>query len=183
MAHARCVPRLTPVVFHFSEDPTITEFVPHVAKTADDPRPLVWAVGEDRVPDYWFPRQCPRAMAWVLPTTTEEDRRYLLGPGSHRRVHAVEYRWLDRIAGCELFRYTLPADTFELVVGDAPHAYVSQAAVAPLGPPDPLPPLLELHERARIQLRVLDNLWPWWDKVVETTLGHSGVRLANARPR
>jgi hypothetical protein len=43
--------------------------------------------------------------------------------------------------------------------------------------------LLELHERARIQLRVLDNLWPWWDDVTTTTLGHSGIRLANANPR
>jgi hypothetical protein len=33
------------VVFHFSEDPTITEFIPRVAKTAVDHRPLVWAVG------------------------------------------------------------------------------------------------------------------------------------------
>ncbi|WP_408954214.1 DUF6886 family protein [Kribbella solani] len=26
----------------------------------------------DRAPDYWFPRQCPRTMAWVGPSTTPE---------------------------------------------------------------------------------------------------------------
>ena len=171
------------VVFHFSEDPAIKEFTPHVARTAADPRPLVWAVGQDRVPDYWFPRQCPRAMAWVTPGTTEQDRRYLLGPGRHRRVHAVEYRWLERITTCKLFCYSLPADSFELIKGEAPHAYISKMTVRPLGAPKALPPLLELHERARVQLRLLDNLWPWWDEVVGTSLGYSGIRLANAHPR
>lgn len=78
------------VVFHFSEGPTITEFIPRVAKTAVDHRPLVWAVDADRGADYWFPRQCPRAMAWAVPDTTDDDRRYVLGPGGYRRVHAVE---------------------------------------------------------------------------------------------
>ncbi|HEX5400705.1 MAG TPA: hypothetical protein VFX16_00230 [Pseudonocardiaceae bacterium] len=27
-----------------------------------------------RSPDYWFPRHCPRAMAWVVASTTDEDR-------------------------------------------------------------------------------------------------------------
>jgi hypothetical protein len=52
-------------VLHFSEDPAIEVFRPHVAATSRQPTPYVWAVGHDRAPDYWFPRQCPRAMAWV----------------------------------------------------------------------------------------------------------------------
>lgn len=171
------------IVFHFSEDPTITEFVPHVAATASDPRPLVWAVDGARCPDYWFPRDCPRAMAWVGPATSEADRLGVLGPGSHHRVHGIEYRWLDRLASTQVFRYQLPAGSFAPVDGPAPHAYVSESAVVPLGAPDPLPPLLELHERSRIQLRVMDTLWPWWDAVCASTLGFSGIRLANARPR
>jgi hypothetical protein len=43
--------------------------------------------------------------------------------------------------------------------------------------------LLRLHEQAGIQLRVLPNLWPFWDAVVASTLGFSGIRLRNARPR
>jgi hypothetical protein len=171
------------VVFHFSEDPTITEFVPHVAATAKDPRPLVWAVDGARSPDYWFPRQCPRAMAWLVDSTTDEDRRTVLGPGPHRRVHAIEYRWLTRLATTQVFRYQLPAESFALVDGPVPHAYVSETTVVPIGPPDPLPSLLELHERSRIQLRVMDTLWPWWDEVCNSTLGFSGIRLVNARPR
>ncbi len=49
-------------VLHFSEDPAIKVFSPHVAKTAPESDPYVWAVSWHRAPDYWFPRQCPRAM-------------------------------------------------------------------------------------------------------------------------
>ena len=50
-------------VLHFSEDPTITVFEPHVARTARLPDAYVWAVDGAQAPSYWFPRQCPRAMA------------------------------------------------------------------------------------------------------------------------
>ena len=43
--------------------------------------------------------------------------------------------------------------------------------------------LLALHEQAGIQLRILPDLWPFWNKVTATTLGWSGIRLPNARPR
>jgi len=43
--------------------------------------------------------------------------------------------------------------------------------------------LLSLHEEAGIQLRVLPNLWDFWDAVIVSSLGFSGIRLRNARPR
>lgn len=66
-------------VLHFSEDPTITRFVPHVAATARQPEAYVWAVDAARAPSYWFPRQCPRAMAWAVPSTAQIDRDPILG--------------------------------------------------------------------------------------------------------
>ncbi|MDX6261950.1 MAG: hypothetical protein QOH84_3638 [Kribbellaceae bacterium] len=55
----------------FSEDPAIQVFRPHVAPTSSKTGAYVWVVGDDRAPDYWFPRQCPRAMAWVGPVPAE----------------------------------------------------------------------------------------------------------------
>jgi hypothetical protein len=55
--------------------------------------------------------------------------------------------------------------------------------VEPLGPPEPVGDLLKLHEEAGIQLRVLDNLWAFWDVVITSTVDFSGIRLRNARPR
>jgi hypothetical protein len=166
-------------VLHFSEDPTIEVFRPHVAATAQQPSPYVWAVGHDRAPDYWFPRQCPRAMAWAGPGTTPEDLARIIGPGSSPRVHVVEYAWLEAIRTVELYAYRLPAHSF--VEHDA--AVVATTEVVPLGPPERVGDLFALHAEAGIQLRVLPNLHAFWDEVITTTLEYSGIRLRNALPR
>ncbi|MET9247565.1 DUF6886 family protein [Nonomuraea sp. NPDC003709] len=167
-------------VLHFSEDPTIERFVPHVAPTSILTESYVWAVDRDRCPDYWFPRACPRAMAWVGPRTTEEDTARIVGAGCGDRVHAIEYGWLQALKDVRLYAYRLPADGFA-PIGDPPTAVVSTVAVTPLGPPERVGDLFELHEEAGIQLRVLPSLWPFWDEVIASTLEFSGIRLRNAR--
>jgi hypothetical protein len=170
-------------VLHFSEDPTITRFVPHVAPTARYAGAYVWAVDHDRCPDYWFPRQCPRAMVWTGPDTTAGDRDRILGAGGGERVHAIEYGWLESLRTVRLYAYRLPAQPFRPVSDGDPHALVCEEPVEPLGPPEPVGDLLRLHEAAGIQLRVLPNLWPFWDEVITSTVQFSGIRLRNARPR
>ncbi|MFG1644669.1 DUF6886 family protein [Amycolatopsis sp. NPDC049252] len=170
-------------VLHFSEDPAITRFVPHVAVTARQPEAYVWAVDAERAPDYWFPRQCPRAMAWATPSTADADRDRILGPGGGDRVHAIEYGWLEPMRSTRLFAYRLDASAFRPFGSPVSHALVATSEVVPLGPPEPVGDLLGLHEEAGIQLRVLPNLWPFVDAAAESTLGFSGIQLRNARPR
>ncbi|MGW4396814.1 DUF6886 family protein [Amycolatopsis nivea] len=136
-------------VLHFSEDPGITRFVPHVAATARQPQPYVWAVDSARCPDYWFPRQCPRARAWATPSTADADRERILGADD--RVHAVEYRWLDALRTAKLFAYRLPAARFRPFGEPVPNAWVATEPVEPLGPAEPVGDLLRLHEEAGIQ--------------------------------
>jgi hypothetical protein len=170
-------------VLHFSEDPTITRFEPHVAASARSPEAYVWAVNSARSPGYWFPRDCPRAMAWATPESTRADRDRVIGPGCGDRVHAVEYGWLEALRSVRLYAYRLPANAFRPYGTPVVSAHVSTRPVEPLGPPEPVGDLLALHDEHGIQLRVLNNLWPFWDAVVSTTLGFSGIRLRNARPR
>ena len=167
-------------VLHFSEDRTITEFVPHVARTATDPTAYVWAVGEQHAPSYWFPRQCPRAMAWSTPRTSDSDRLRVLGP-SAARVHMIEYGWLRRVQVAEVYAYRFSDAGFE-PYGDPsdPHAFVARRPVRPFGPPEPLGDLLALHQEAGIEVRLVDSLWPWWESVVTSSVGFSGIRLGNA---
>ena len=165
-------------VLHFSEDPTIRVFRPHVAPTALQPIAYVWAVGYDRAPDYWFPRQCPRAMAWLGPNTTAEDRARIIGDGSGTRVHAIEYGWLEALRTVELYAYRLPADSFE----ESEAAVVATTEVTPLGPPERVGDIFDLHAEAGIQLRVLPHLHDFWDAVIASTLEFSGIRLRNALP-
>ena len=165
-------------VLHFSEDPTITVFEPHVAATAKQPEPYVWAVDAERSPDYWFPRRCPRAMVWAVESTSEDDRERFLGDGD--RVHAVEYGWLEAMRTAEVYAYRLSAADFEPFGG---YCHVSTRTVRPLGPAERVGDLFALHEEAGIELRILPNLWPFWDRVTASSLGFSGIRLANACPR
>ncbi|WP_433087850.1 DUF6886 family protein [Dactylosporangium sp. CA-052675] len=169
-------------VLHFSEDPAIGRFAPHVAATAQQPEAYVWAVDAARAPDYWFPRQCPRAMAWAIETTTGTDRDRIAGAGCGPRVHAIEFAWLDAMRTTRLYAYRFAAASFR-PFGDHGHAHVAEEPVVPLGPAEPVGNLLDLHAEAGIQLRVLDDLWPFWDAVMASTMAFSGIRLRNARPR
>ncbi len=176
------LPRLGEVL-HFSEDPTITVFAPHVPLIAQHPTPYVWAVDAAQAPAYWFPRDCPRAMAWVRDVSDADDVARIIGPGGGERVHAVEYGWLDRMRTVELYAYRLPAATFTPVGEVWRHACVSRETVRPLGQPERVGDLFELHRVAGIQLRVLPHLHDFWDAVVASTLAYSGIRLRNALPR
>ncbi|MET0418657.1 MAG: DUF6886 family protein [Actinoplanes sp.] len=169
-------------VLHFSEDPTIALFEPHVAATAAQREAYVWAVGHDRAPDYWFPRQCPRALVWATANTTEADRERLIDAGGGTRVHVIEYAWWRAMCTTRLYAYRLPAAQFH-PIGDPPHAVVATEPVTPLGPAEPVGDLIDCHARAGIPMRLVDNLWPYWDRVIESTAGFSGIRLRNARPR
>lgn len=168
---------------HFSEDPTITIFEPHVAATSQQPEAYVWALDLWQAPSYWFPRDCPRAMAWPNQDTTPDDLARIIGPGGGERVHAIEYGWLDRMRTASLYAYRFPAELFRPFGEPHPHAMVAVEPVMPLGPPEPVGDLLALHAAACIQLRVLPNLWGFFDAVVASTLGFSGIRMRNARPR
>jgi hypothetical protein len=171
-------------VLHFSEDPTITRFVPHVSATSREAEAYVWAVDHGRAPDYWFPRQCPRALAWVRPgITTGDDRDRIIGAGCGDRVHAIEYAWWEAMRTTMLYAYRLPVDKFRPIGKPESHAHVATEPVEPLGPPEPVGDLIACHAAAGIQLRLLDNLWPFWDRVITSTVGFSGIRLRNATPR
>jgi len=65
----------------------------------------------------------------------------------------------------------------------APHAMVAVEPVEPLGPAEPLGDLFAIHAAAGIQLRVLANLWEFWDAAVASSLEFSGIRMRHAIPR
>jgi len=174
------IARMRPVpgeLLHFSEDPAIAVFRPHVAATARQPDARVWAVDAQHAPSYWFPRQCPRAMAWIGPGTTAGDRERIFGATAAGRVHVIEYAWLTALATTTVYAYRFDAAPFRQL--DV--AWVADETVRPLGPPEPVGDLIAAHDAAGIELRVVNDLRQWWSAVIESTVEFSGIRLRNAR--
>lgn len=131
-------------VLHFSEDPTITTFIPHVPATARVNAAYVWAVDAQRSPGYWFPRQCPRVLAWATAESTSSDIVAIIGPTGVSRVHAIEYVWLERMRTVRLYAYRFAAEVFHPFTEMEPErrrgtpeptAHVAQVSVRPLGRP------------------------------------------------
>ena len=160
-----------------SENPSIERFEPHVSATAKSTEPRVWAVDTRHLPLYWFPRECPRGTFWATPETKANDADLL---GDSRRVHIVEADWLDRLRTTRVYAYRLPEDSFshDHEVGGY---WLSRETVVPAEVVE-LGDLVARHEVATIELRVLDNLWPTWNRVIASSLEFSGIRLHNAQP-
>jgi hypothetical protein len=96
-------------------------------------------------------------------------------------VHAIEFGWLRRVQSARLYAYRFDARAFR-PFGDPPNAHVASEPVEPLGAPEAVGDLLALHQDAGVEVRLMVTLWPFWRRVVTSTLGFSGIRLRNALP-
>jgi hypothetical protein len=168
------------IVHHFSEDPAIQRFIPHVPRTNPSQRPAVWAIDSDHASLYWFPRDCPRVTAWPRVPGHLAAFQTAWHTEAHR-VQAIESEWLDRMLSVTLYRYDLSAASFrpwpEAEGQWIAHDVLEPLAVVPAGD------LLVLHARAGIELRVTPTLWPLWDLAKGGPWSFSLIRTPNARPR
>jgi hypothetical protein len=162
-------------LWHVSEDPSIEVFHPHHNELHALDEPLVWAVDTRHWWLYWFPRDCPRACFNANDDTTGEDVERWLDGDRSRRVSIIESGWLERFRSARVYAYRLPAETFE----PWDKFFVSREAVVPLELAE-LGDLLDRHAAAGVELRVAPSLYPLWDRVIETSLDFSGIRLRNA---
>ena len=167
-------------LFHFSEDASIQRFEPHVPVTQPEAPPLVWAIDEAHAPNYFFPRECPRACFWIGPQTTRADRERFFGPSSAATVIAVEFAWLERIRRARIYVYHMPPETFDLQDANAGY-FVSEVAVVPFKV-EPLGDPLHHLASAGVELRVMRSLRPLQDALIHSTVHFSMIRLRNAAP-
>jgi hypothetical protein len=159
-------------LWHFSEDPSLRRFVPRDGK--------VWAIDEPHSWLYWFPRECPRACFWAVDSTTDEDVEQWLDGDRGRRVAVIEADWLERLRTVELYAYRMPPEPFDIVADD--RFYIASTGVEAIERVA-VGDLLARHAEAGTELRIAPLLYPLWDKVIETSLEYSGIRLRNARMR
>jgi hypothetical protein len=165
-------------VYHFSEDRSIRRFAPHVPPTNPGHPAAVWAIDADHAPLYWFPRDCPRISVWARDGAQCAVLAERFGTEA-TRICAFETGWFERVRTTRLYRYAFDAAPFrpwDLADGQ----YIATEAVRPERV-DELDDLLALHAAADVELRVTPLLGALLDRVLESGLPFSCVRLRNAR--
>ena len=167
-------------LYHFSEDPHITRFEPHIAPTsAIQDEAYVWAIDEWHAPMYYAPRDCPRACFWAGEQTSAEDRELWFRGLNPRFVMCIESGWAERVRTCVLYRYVMPEAAFVPMGQDGGH-FTSREAVEPIRV-KPVGDLIGAIIEANVELRFTPRLGPLWRRVwQESTLKFSGTRLRNA---
>ncbi len=167
-----------PYLHHFSEDGSISRFVPHVPKTNPGHTPAVWAIDSTHAPLYWFPRNCPRVAVWPGDEAEQERFGVVLGSTSSR-VHAIEFSWLERMTSVDLFQYDFAIEGFE-PWPEASGQWVAEHDVEPVSVTS-VGDLFKLHKDAGIELRLVSDLGGFADLVKKSSWEFSVVRLANGR--
>ena len=165
-------------LWHASDREDIEVFVPRFPQPAtDDPdRALVWAIAENRLPNYLVPRECPRVCFWRSTETTAEDCAAFLGTSSH--VVAVEDRWMPMLRSSSLWLYELPSEPFACTDENAGY-FTSQASVRPLAKLQVQDLQHALASRG-VELRATSQLRALAKDVAASTLAFSIIRLRNA---
>jgi len=166
-------------LWHYSEDPSLSRFEPR--PVADPAAPaVVWAIDTRHAPGFWFPRDCPRGCIWPGAATTAADRERFFGQTATGRVHVMESAWLDRLRACRLYAYRLPAASFTR--HDEVSGYWTSREPVDARERVSCGDLLARHAEAGIELRVTPSIWPFWHRVIASTVEFSGSRLRNASP-
>jgi hypothetical protein len=168
------------VLYHFSEDPHIERFAPHVPRTNPSHAPAVWAIDAEHAPLYWFPRQCPRIAMWPLDGDGLSSFQSRFAT-SATRLHAIESAWLERMRTTQIYRYELDAEGFE-PWEPANGQWICEHDVEPKAV-TAIGDLLDAHADALIELRIVPSLWPLHDVAVSGEFDFSMVRMHNAQPR
>ena len=163
-------------LYHFSEEPDISEFVPRRLPGLDEA--VVWAVDQAHAHIYLFPRDCPRVTFYAGESTTLEDRERFLGSAGAAHVIAIEASRLPAMRITKLYRYEYAPDGFELFDDNAGY-WVSRNTVRPLSV-EPVGDLLQALAEAGVEIRITPDLRPLYEAVIVSTMHYSIIRWRNA---
>ena len=164
------------VLLHYSEDPEISVFAPHVPRTNPSEQPAVWTLDPAHAPLYWFPRDCPRAAVWA----NDDAQRERLADQfvtTASRVQWAPRAWADRIRECTLYEYRFDPGPF-VPWPDAEGQWISQSPVSALTV-SPVGDLIARQARHGVDLRLVADIARVRDAVVTSGLPFSIVRYGD----
>jgi len=167
-------------LYHVSEEGAIALFTPRPAPVLEG-EAVVWAVNERCLPNYLFPRDCPRIAWHVAPHTTAADRqRHFTDPAATHAV-AFEEAWLERMRTTPLYLYEFAPDPFALHDVGAGY-FLARQPVRPISLRRIDDPVAELFAR-KVELHPCETLWQHHDAIQGSTFYWSIIRMRNAGVR
>jgi hypothetical protein len=169
-------------LFHVSEAPDITKFVPRIPtrNDIDKSKGLVWAINEYCLPNFFTPRECPRITYHASDNTTNDDIARFFSSASRRCV-AIEHIWHRKMQETTLYLYEFDPSNFYIQDSIAGY-YISEHTEIPIKKFEINDLYGELFKRD-IEVRLVNNLWILRDAVIESTLNYSICDMAFSQPR
>ncbi|MBQ8599009.1 MAG: hypothetical protein IJ411_02710 [Oscillospiraceae bacterium] len=169
-------------IFHVSEEANISVFHPRLP-TRDDLDPnvgLIWAIDEQRLPNFLTPRNCPRVTYHINEQSRVEDIERFFS-GGYRHVVAIEQGWFETMKKTRLYLYEFDPAAFELQDAIAGY-YVAKTTQRPIAV-HAVHDLFAALFQQKVELRVVDDLWPLADQIQKSSLPFSFCRMTYAQPR
>ena len=169
-------------LFHVSEDSNVGIFHPRLPRRKElDPNiGLVWSLTESALPNWLFPRDCPRVGYRKCDNVTPSDMGKFFASGAHHVV-TIENDWHERQLSATLYVYEF--DPMNFYYDENAGFYVSQKSEIPIDMVTYTDLYAELFKRGA-EVRLVGNLWPLRDAVFSSSLtAWSFCKMANAKPR
>ena len=170
-------------LFHVSEEANIEVFYPRIPNRNDLDKTvgLVWAIDEEKLPNFLTPRDCPRVAYCIGKDTNDVDKKLFFSSSSIKHTVIIENSWFDRMNDTTLYLYEFNISDFELQDEVAGY-YISKTPQVPIAKYQVSNLISELIAR-NIEIRMVDNLWDIADRIKSSTLNWSLCRMKNAKPK
>lgn len=168
-------------LFHVSEEANIKKFIPRIPyrQDMDQSKGLVWALTEPSLPNWLTPRNCPRVGYRVTDETTTDDISKFFSSSAKHCV-MIEHGWYERMSNTTLYVYEFDASNFYF--DEVAGFYVSDKTEVPIAVVK-YDNLFEEHFKRNTEIRMVDNLWHFGEKVKKSSLQWSLCRMGYAQTK
>ena len=91
-------------LFHVSEENNIQIFEPRLPNRSDLDKNtgLVWAIDDERLPNFLTPRNCPRVAYHIGKNTNENDKIKFFSSSNVSYAIVIENKWFDAMKNTTL---------------------------------------------------------------------------------
>lgn len=117
--------------YHISEEANIEIFEPRMSASKPELPPMIWAIHEDRLVNYLFPRDCPRIIFSRNSDVSEDDQKLFFSHTKAKTIITVENAWFERIKETRIYKYTFDPEDFELI-DETAGFYISHKTIKPI---------------------------------------------------